>query len=119
MRGSCALAAGNPSPWLEDMHFLPSEANRRCANHRQLHGFEREMFGKRDQANADRLNARYIPAAQSKWGRYCYRPHSYQRVVFSSGEPSKKRLALDVSSPNGLGAYRHRRSHRHPVSLFS
>ncbi len=39
------------------MHFLPPEANRRCANHRQLHGFEREMFGKRDQANADRANA--------------------------------------------------------------
>lgn len=56
---------------------------------------------------------------QSKWGRHCCRPHSHRRVVFSSGEPSKKRLAPDVSSPNGLEAYRHRRSRRHPASLSS
>jgi len=53
-----------------------------------------------------------------KWGRHCCRPHSHQRVVFSSGEPSKKRLAPDVSSSNGLEACRHRRSHRHPVPPF-
>lgn len=33
---------------------------------------------------------------KSKWGRYCYRPHSHQRVVSSSGEPSEERLAPDV-----------------------
>lgn len=59
-----------------------------------------------------------VMRAQSKWGRHCCRPHSHQRVVFSSGEPSKKRLAPDVASPNGLGAYCHRRSRRHPASPF-
>lgn len=56
--------------------------------------------------------------SKCKWGRHCCRPHSHQRVVFSTGEPFKKRLAPDVSSPNGLGACCHRRSRRHPVLPF-
>jgi len=43
-----------------------------------------------------------VSQRQSKWGRHCCRPHSHRCVVFFSGEPSGKRLTVDVSSPNGL-----------------
>ena len=53
---------------------------------------------------------------KSKWGRHCCRPHSYRRVVFSSGEPSKKRLAIGFYPLQRVGGSFHRRSRRHPVS---
>jgi len=60
-----------------------------------------------------------IPRTKSKWGRHCCRPHSYRRVVFLSGEPFKKRLALGFYPLQRVGGSFHRRSRRHPVSPFN
>ena len=57
-----------------------------------------------------------LPAhPKSKLGRHCCRPHSYQRVVFFFGEPSKKRLASDAFTLQRIGGFPYRCSHQHPV----
>jgi len=88
-----------------------------------------ELFGPQiaNKRIANKRTAKMRTATiQSKWGRYCYRPHSYRCVVFTDDLPcdlsSVEHLASDVfpfpTSGLAVGLWRrfcHRRSLRHPV----
>ncbi len=53
----------------------------------------------------EKIKCSKFDPCQSKWGRHFCRPHSYQRVVFLSGEPFRKHLASDVPPSNELAGF--------------